>query len=49
MAPMATHSVTNLAFIILESEVFKYNFLNIYIAKTMLYILLKFIQWTFTE
>jgi len=28
---------------------FKYNFLNIFIAKTMLYILMKFIQWTFSK
>jgi len=36
-------------FTMLEGEVFKYNFVNIYIAETVLYILLKFIQWMFSK
>ena len=38
-----------LSFTMLETEVFKCNFLNFYIAKTMLRILLKFVQLTLNK
>jgi len=37
------------AFTMLATEVLKYNFLNFYIAKTMLCILLKFVQVTLNK
>ena len=37
------------AFTISETEVFKYNFLMFYITKTVLYILLKFVQLTLNK
>jgi len=40
MSPMATRSVIA----VLETEVFRYNFLNVYIAKTVLCVLLKFVH-----
>jgi len=37
------------AFTMLETEVFKYSFLNFYMAKIMLRILLKFVQLTLNK
>jgi len=37
------------AFTMLETEVFKYSFLNLYMAKIMLRILLKFVQLTLNK
>jgi len=44
------HSFSNQwAFTMLESRVLKYNFLNFYIAKTIVCILLKFVQLTLND
>ena len=48
MSLIATHSVTS-GHSVLETKVFKYNFLNFYITKTMLCILLKIVQLTLNK
>jgi len=41
--------ITTIGVHILATEVFKFNFLNFYIAETRLYILSKFVQFTLNK